>query len=54
MIELRLCGPLSASITQKQCDINRETVGACRTCLGLGAVVERRTIWRCCVGWSGW
>ena len=40
MIELRLCGPLSASITQKQCDINRETLGACRACLGLGAVVE--------------
>jgi hypothetical protein len=40
MIELCLCGPLSASITQKQCDINRETVGACRACPGLGAVVE--------------
>lgn len=40
MIELYACGPLSASITRRQCAINQETHISCRGCGGLGALVE--------------
>lgn len=40
MIELFACGPLSASITQAQCAINRESHISCRGCGGLGELVE--------------
>ena len=39
MIRLYACGPMSASITERQCAINRESHVSCLRCAGLGELV---------------
>lgn len=39
-IDLYRCAPLSALITQRQCEINRLTIIGCGRCAGLGGLVE--------------
>ncbi len=44
MIELYVCGRLSATISERQCGINKKTMEACKGCSGLYGVPEKTVV----------